>query len=106
MVQSDLCVTLTTLGGRESGTAQLEELEDAVAACKAALEEETRERLPLQWAGTQTNLGDALAALGAQESGTARLEEAVTAFGEALKERTRERVPISGRPASGPKASS
>ncbi len=39
---------LTTLGERESGTARLEE---AVAAYRAALEEFTRERVPLDWAG-------------------------------------------------------
>jgi tetratricopeptide (TPR) repeat protein len=39
-------------------------------------------------------LGTALATLGERESGTARLEEAVLAFREALKERTRERVPL------------
>ena len=32
--------------------------------------------------------------LGERESGTARLEEAVAAYREALKERTRERVPL------------
>ena len=36
-----------TLGERESGTARLEE---AVAAYRAALEERTRERVPLDWA--------------------------------------------------------
>ena len=43
---------------------------------------------------TQNNLGNALRALGERESGTAKLEEAVAAFREALKERTRERVPL------------
>jgi hypothetical protein len=42
----------------------------------------------------QNNLGTALAGLGERESGTVRLEEAVAAFREALKERTRERVPL------------
>ena len=32
--------------------------------------------------------------LGGRESGTAKLEEAVAAYREALKERTRERVPL------------
>ena len=32
--------------------------------------------------------------LGERESGTKRLEQAVAAFTEALKERTRERVPL------------
>jgi hypothetical protein len=39
-----------SLGARESGTARLEE---AVAAYRAALEEWTRARVPLDWAGTQ-----------------------------------------------------
>ena len=44
---------------------------------REALEERTRERAPLDWATTQSNLGDALRTLGERESGTARLEEAV-----------------------------
>ena len=52
------------------------------------------QRVPLDWAMTQNNLGNALAALGERESGTARLEEAVAAYRAALKERTRERVPL------------
>jgi hypothetical protein len=51
----------------------------------------------------QTNLGNALYALGARESGTARLEEAVAAHRDALKEKTRERVPLQWAPtARGP----
>ena len=69
------------LGTRESGTGRLEE---AVAACRAALEERTRERVPLDWATTQMNLGAALARLGERESGTARLNEAVAAFDACL----------------------
>ena len=82
---------LRRLGERESGTARLEE---AVAAYRAALEEWTRERVPLEWARTQMNLGNALQRLGERESGTARLEEAVAAYRAALEERTRERVPL------------
>ena len=44
--------------------------------------------------GTQSNLGDALRALGEREGGTARLEEAVAAYRAALEEQTRERVPL------------
>jgi hypothetical protein len=40
------------------------------------------------------DLGLVLWRLGERESGTAKLEEAVTAYREALKERTRERVPL------------
>jgi hypothetical protein len=54
----------------------------------------TRERVPLDWAMTQNNLGGALLRLGERESGTARLEEAVAAFRAALEEMTRERVPL------------
>ncbi len=44
---------------------------------------------------TQNNLGNALASLGERErQSTARLEEAVAAYREALKEWTRERVPL------------
>ena len=50
--------------------------------------------MPLEWATTQNNLGNALSALGERESGTARLEEAVAAYRAALEERTRERVPL------------
>ena len=64
-----------------------------VAALRAALEERTRARTPLQWALTQTNLGNALAILGDREKGTARLEEAVAAYQAALEEVTQERVP-------------
>jgi hypothetical protein len=42
--------------------------------------EYTRERVPLEWAATQTNLGAALLRLGERESGTARLEQAVAAY--------------------------
>ena len=65
-----------------------------MAAFRAALEELTRQRDPLGWAGTEDSLGDALRALGERESGTARLEEAVAAYRAALEERTRERVPL------------
>ena len=87
--QSGQCAS--SLGERESGTAKLEE---AVAAYREALKERTRERVPLDWAMTQNNLGTALSNLGERESGTAKLEEAVAAYREALKERTRERVPL------------
>ncbi len=64
------------------------------AAYRAALEETTRARVPLDWARTQTNLATALQTLGARESGTVRLEEAVAAYRAALEERTRARVPL------------
>jgi len=87
----ELGAALGRLGERDSGTARLEE---AVAAYREALQENTRVRVPLEWAMTQMNLGNALTRLGERETGTARLEEAVAAFREALKERTRARAPL------------
>ncbi len=55
----NLGIALGKLGERESGTTRLEE---AIAAYRAALEEQTRERVPLDWAATQNNLGNALQA--------------------------------------------
>ena len=57
MTQNNLGTALWRLGERESGTARLEE---AVAAYREALKESTRERVPLDWAMTQNNLGIAL----------------------------------------------
>jgi hypothetical protein len=78
---------LSELGERENGTARLDE---AVAAYRAALQEQTRARVPLDWARTQNNIGTALETLGERESGTARLEEAVAAYRAALEELTPE----------------
>ncbi len=88
---NNLGIALMMLGQRESGTARLEE---AVAAFREALGEQTRAQAPLAWALTQNNLGTALRVLGEREGGTARFEEAVAAFREALKEQTRERAPF------------
>jgi DNA-binding CsgD family transcriptional regulator len=69
-------------------------LEEAVNIYRTALREQTRDRVPLEWAMTQNFLGIALRALGERESGTAHLEQAVEAYRAALQERTRERVPL------------
>jgi tetratricopeptide (TPR) repeat protein len=57
------------------------------------LEEQTRDRVPLDWATTQNNLANALLHLGQRENGTARLEEAITAYRAALEEYTSDRAP-------------
>jgi tetratricopeptide (TPR) repeat protein len=88
--QNNLGTALRTLGERESGT---ERLEEAVAVCRAAVEEWTRERVPLEWAQMQNNLGIALSMLGERESSSERLEEAVAAFWAALEELTVEANP-------------
>lgn len=66
----------------------------SVEIWRRVLQSHNRERVPLDWAKTQTNLGKALGILGEREAGTARLEQAVAAFRVALEEWTRERVPL------------
>jgi tetratricopeptide (TPR) repeat protein len=68
------------------------ELKESVAAYRAALEERTRERAPLDWAMTQNNLGLALSQLGEWENTTEILEEAIATSRAALDESARERV--------------
>jgi tetratricopeptide (TPR) repeat protein len=58
---------------------------EAIAAYRAVLGLAPRERVPLDWAMTQNNLGTALRTLGQRESGTARLEEAVAAWNDCLE---------------------
>jgi tetratricopeptide (TPR) repeat protein len=67
---------------------------EAVCAFREALQEFTRERVPLQWAQTQNNLGNALTALSAREGGTARLVEAVAAYRAALNGYSRDSFPV------------
>jgi hypothetical protein len=62
--QNNLACALAGLGERESGTARLEE---AAEAFRAALEEQTRDRVPLDWAMTEAGLGSALLARGESE---------------------------------------
>jgi exonuclease VII small subunit len=71
-----------------------EALQESIDAYRRVLEERTRDRVPLDWAMTQNNLGIALQTLVARESGSARLEEAVAAYRAALAEWTRDRVPL------------
>jgi hypothetical protein len=61
----------------------------------------TRERVPMQWALTQMNLGVTLKRLGERESGTGKLEEAVAADREALKEFTPAGAPYQHQIAQG-----
>ena len=72
------------LPSNQAGRLLGKELPD-LGAAKLALEERTRDRVPLQWAMTQNNLGAALETLGARESGTAQLEAAVAAYRAALE---------------------
>jgi Tetratricopeptide repeat len=78
--------------GDQSGNNDM--LQESIAVYRQVLERQTRERVPLEWAGTQNSLGNALRTLGERENGTARLEEAVGIFRAALEENTRARVPL------------
>ena len=68
-------------------------LREAVSAFRQALTVITRERVPLDWATTQNNLGNTLRVLG-ERGDDAALNDAVTAYREALTVCTRERVPL------------
>src|SRR4051812_35363357 len=59
---------------QQGGTARLEE---AVAAYQAALQEQTRERLPLDWAVSTGNQGVALVLLAERLSNATRARSAV-----------------------------
>ena len=96
MGQNNLGLALASFGNtladrRLDGTPYRQQ---AVAAFRDALEERIRERVPLDWAATQNNLGSVLANLGLRDIGTEYLEQAITAYEAALTVRTRERVPL------------
>ena len=86
------------LGERESGELGLARLREAVTAYRAALQERTRDRVPLDWAATQNRLGNALMLLSGfglwDLDEKALLAQAVEAYRAALQERTRDRVPL------------
>jgi tetratricopeptide (TPR) repeat protein len=69
-------------------------LHEAIAVYRDALSHVPRDRVPLDWAATQHDLGDALRTLGKWEVGTEHLEQAVAVYREALEERKRELVPL------------
>ena len=60
-------------------------LEQAADAYRTALVERTSDRVPIDWAATQNNLGKALFLLGQLPSDLGRVEEAVTVYRTALR---------------------
>lgn len=64
----------------------------AIDAFNEALQESTRERVPMLWAMTKMNLGNTLKTLGERKRDAKPLELAVEACNEALKEYTQEKV--------------
>jgi tetratricopeptide (TPR) repeat protein len=79
----NLGTALAIRGERDSDPARLTE---AIGAYQEALQGQSREQAPLDWAMNQNNLGSALQTLGARDCNTARLKEAVAAFHNALQE--------------------
>ena len=66
-----------------------------MSAFRNALAERSREKVPMDWAMTQNNLGAALQSLGKRQEGNQLLDESVTAYENALQEITREKLPMS-----------
>jgi tetratricopeptide (TPR) repeat protein len=89
-VRFSVAVALKTYG-EQSG--KNEPLAESSELYRKVLDDWTRERVPLQWATTQNNLGNALASLGERESGTQTLTKAVDAYREALTVFDQERSP-------------
>ena len=65
-----------------------------VTAYRHAIKVYTQDDMPLDWAMTQNNLGNALRALGEREEGTQRLDDAVTAHRHAIKVYTQDDMPL------------
>jgi len=87
---TDLGMALGALGRRENKT---ERLEEAVVAFSTALDLQTREQAPLDWANVYDCLGTVLSYLGEREAGNTRLEEALAAFNSALEVRKKDTTP-------------
>ena len=62
--QNNLGLALKELGTRSDGEEGCKLLQDALTACRSALQVYTRADLPQDWAQTQNNLSDALGILG------------------------------------------
>jgi tetratricopeptide (TPR) repeat protein len=93
--QNDLGVAYFALASfQEKTEGQPDLLGKAVDAFNEALKERTRERVPLQWAVTEGNLGDALKRLAERDNQMSTLEMAARAYAEALKAFTPDAAPL------------
>ena len=88
--QNSLGNACGVLGQRQRGTRNLE---NAISAYEASLENRVREEEPLDWAATQNNLGNALGILAHRHNDEEMLGKAVEVFNLALEERTQELTP-------------
>jgi hypothetical protein len=96
--QGDLANVLSALGWRGDGSAQgLDNLHDAVATLRSALEVFTRDQFPDDWARGEDALGATLTMLGGRgdgpNNGMDAFRQAVAEFHGALEVNTRQRNP-------------
>jgi len=80
--QNGLGSALVRLGEQENGTTKLEE---AVAAYREALKEQTHERVPLRWARSFGNEGIALMLLAERRGDAGMAETALSQINEAFE---------------------
>ena len=73
----NLGVVLEIVGRRETAT---DHLEEAVAAYREALKEDTRDRTPLQWGYCQQGLANSLAEVAERKKSPALMEEALASM--------------------------
>lgn len=90
-IQSDLCYTLRVLGEHASGT---DLLHKAIAFGREALEYQSRERDPSDWARTMERLADALLCLGEREPEVNNLIEAAALYEQGLSALSPEKDPL------------
>ena len=79
---------------KESGRYLVERLRPLIAKLRQIAHNPPKGSTAAQVASLHHSLGTALSVMGEQAGDNQALEAAVTAYGEALKERTRERVPL------------
>jgi tetratricopeptide (TPR) repeat protein len=97
--QLSLGIVLTSVGTAERDSVTLRQ---AIECFQSALKVETRDRSPLKWAATQTELGTALAMSAELAKGnkfvdaeaTMYLDQAIAAYREALTERRSDIAPL------------
>ena len=90
--QKERAAVLEDLGREFGDNAALEQAIELYETTILVLAPRTER--PDDWATVQNNLGNALGVLGQRQRGTWMLERSITAFENALSERSRERVPL------------
>ena len=76
-MQNNLANALSYLGQFDTGT---DKMREALAVYQEVEKEWTRERVPLDWAMVQHNLGDILLEMARRESGTESVTQSIAAL--------------------------